>query len=291
VVVVTGGGGALGRAYATEFARRGASVVVSDIGAAVSGSGSNRRIADEVAEGLVAKGWKAVSDHHNVVTEGEKIIETALREFGGVHVVVNNAGNLRDLTFRNMKQDDFEAVHKVHLLGSFSVTRAAWRHFEKQKYGRILMTTSAAGLYGAYGQTNYASAKLGLVGLAASLAREGAKHNITVNSIAPLAGSRMLARVVGKDEADALKPEYVAAMAVYLCHASCLETGGVFELGGGWFAKLRWERTKGAFIPPAEVSAERVAKEWATVGDFANATHPTSGADAVGPISKNLSRL
>ena len=154
VVVVTGGGGALGRAYASEFAKRGASVVVSDIGAALSGSGSNRRGADEVVQGLVAQGLKAVADHHNVVAEADKIIETALQKFGGVHVVINNAGNLRDLAFRNMKEEDFEAVLRVHLLGSFAVTKAAWRHFEKQRFGRVVMTTSAAGLYGAYGQVS-----------------------------------------------------------------------------------------------------------------------------------------
>jgi len=162
--------------------------------------------------------------------------------------------------------------------------KAAWDHMRKQEYGRIVNVASAAGIYGNAGQANYSAAKLGIVGLTNTLAREGASKNIKVNVIAPLAGSRMTATVMPEDMLNALKPEYVAPVVGYLCHESCKETGGIFELGAGWVAKLRWARSKGAVMPPKDSSIEAVAKMWPKVINFDGETHPESTQDTFPPV-------
>lgn len=290
VVIVTGGAGALGEAYCLAFAARGAAVVVSDVGAQIAGDGQNTQAADRVVQKIVAAGGRAVADYHNIVTEGEKVVEAAIQHFGKVDVLVNNAGNLRDKSFRKMSLDDWEAVQKVHVLGAFKITRAAWPHFERQKYGRVIMTASAAGLYGSFGQTNYSAAKLGLAGLAQSLAMEGAKYNILVNTIAPLAKSRMLATILPEELIHELRPENIGAMVLYLCHSSCKESGGLFELGGRWYSRLRWQRSEGASFPQEkEVTPEAIASSWAKINSFdQNATNPSSGKDAFAPILSSI---
>jgi multifunctional beta-oxidation protein len=204
VVIITGAGGGIGKTYALEFASRGAKVVVNDLGLITMADGSKRKAADLVCEEIKSKGGIAVPNY-NSVEEGEKIVETALNSFGRIDIVLNNAGILRDKTFHRMTDEDWDLVQAVHLRGSYKVTKAAWDHMIKQKFGRIINTTSAAGIYGNYGQANYSAAKLALHGLSLALAREGLKSNIRVNSIAPLAASKMTETVLPPEILENLK--------------------------------------------------------------------------------------
>ena len=189
VVIVTGAGGGLGREYALEFASRGASVVVNDLGGNHTGLGYSTKAADVVVEEIKAKGGKAVANYDSVEF-GEKIVKTAVDAFGKVDVLINNAGILRDVSFLKMKDEDWDLIMKVHMKGAYSCTKAVWNIMREQGYGRIINTSSGSGLYGSFGQSNYSAAKLGLHGLTMSLAKEGEKRNVRVNSIAPVAASR-----------------------------------------------------------------------------------------------------
>ena len=217
VVVVTGAGNGLGRSHALLFASRGAKVVVNDLGGSHTGDGKGTGAADKVVEEIKAAGGEAVANYDSV-EDGDKIIQTAMDSYGRVDVVVNNAGILRDVSFAKMTDADWDLVYRVHVRGAYAVTHAAWPHMRDQKYGRIVMTASAAGIYGNFGQANYAMAKLGVVGLANTLALEGHKRNILVNTIAPIAGSRMTETILPKELLDALKPEYVTPLVGYLAH-------------------------------------------------------------------------
>lgn len=181
-------------------------------------------------------GGQAVANYDSV-TDGEKIVQTAISAFGRIDILVNNAGILRDVSFAKMKDQDWDLIYDVHLKGSYKTSKAAWEHMKEQKFGRIIMVTSAAGLYGNFGQTNYSAMKLALVGFANSLAIEGAKLGIKVNTIAPLAGSRMTETIMPPDFVKALKPEFVTPLVAFLCHESTEQTGGVFEVGAGWISK------------------------------------------------------
>jgi len=275
VVLVTGAGNGLGRAYALAFAERGASVVVNDLGGDHIGGGQGTRAADKVVYEITSRGGKAVANYDSV-ENGDKVVQTAIEAFGRIDVVVNNAGILRDKSFARISDADWDLIMKVHLRGSFMVTRAAWPHMRKQGYGRIIMVSSAAGIYGNFGQANYSTAKLGLSALSKTLSLEGRKYGIHSNCIAPIAGSRMTATVMPPELVAALKPEYVAPLVVYLCHDSCEETGGLFEVGAGWIGKLRWQRTQGAALRErdADITAERVRDNWDKVTDFDNSTIP-----------------
>lgn len=181
-------------------------------------------------------GGQAVANYDSV-TDGDKIIETAIKEYGRIDILINNAGILRDVSFAKMKDEDWELIYNVHLKGSYKCTKAAWPYMKEQKYGRIVMVTSAAGLYGNFGQTNYSSMKSGLIGLANSLAIEGSKIGIKVNTVAPLAGSRMTETIMPPELVKALKPEFVTPLVALLVHDSHNETGGIFEIGAGWISK------------------------------------------------------
>lgn len=227
----------LGRAYALLFAARGAAVLVNDLGGTRDGEGGgSSSAADRVVGEIQAAGGRAVANYDSV-ENGEGIVRAALDAFGRVDVVVNNAGILRDRSIARMSDADWDLVQRVHLRGSFMVTRAAWPHMRDQRYGRIIMTSSAAGIYGNFGQANYAAAKLGILGLANTVAIEGAKYGIHCNTIAPVAGSRMTETVMPPELVQALRPEFVAPVVVYLAHESCAENGSLFELGAGWVAK------------------------------------------------------
>lgn len=262
-----------------EYAKRGAAVVVNDLGVSRSGSGSSSKAADVVVDEIKAKGGKAVANYDSV-ENGDKIIKTAIDAFGRVDIVINNAGILRDKTFSRMDDSDWDLVHAVHLRGSYKVTKAAWEYFQKQKFGRVINTASAAGIYGNYGQANYSAAKLALHGFSSTLAREGAKYNIKVNTIAPLAASRMTESVLPPEILQNLKPEYVAPLVLYLTHESTEETGGLFEVGAGYVGKLRWERSKGAiFKTDASFTPGSVLQKWKQICDFTNADHPETIMD------------
>jgi len=241
VAIITGAGNGLGRSYAHLLGKRGCKIVVNDLGGSVMGESDKNaeRPADKVVNEIKAMGGTAVANYDSVEF-GDKIVKTAVDAFGTVDIVINNAGILRDISFQKMKEVDWDLIMKVHLKGSFSVSRAAWNIMREKKYGRIINTGSSAGIYGAFGQANYSTAKLGLWGFTQSLAKEGEKRNIMTNCIAPLAGTRMTETVMPKEVTAALRPEFVAPFVAYLCHESCTDNGALYEVGAGFIARQRW---------------------------------------------------
>jgi NAD(P)-dependent dehydrogenase (short-subunit alcohol dehydrogenase family)/putative sterol carrier protein len=241
VAVITGAGAGLGKAYAIELAKRGAKVVANDLGGARDGSGKGSASpADRVVDEIKALGGEAVANYDNVATPegGENIVKTALDTFGRLDIVINNAGILRDKSFLKMEPENWKAVMDVHLNGAYHVTRPAMAAMKENGYGRIVMTTSAAGLYGNFGQTNYSAAKMALVGLMNTLKLEGQKYNIKVNTIAPIAASRLTEDVMPPELFEKSRPEFVVPMVTYLCGESCKESGAIFNSGMGYFNRV-----------------------------------------------------
>ncbi|XP_057653667.1 peroxisomal multifunctional enzyme type 2-like isoform X1 [Diorhabda carinulata] len=293
VAVVTGAGAGLGRAYALLFASRGAKVVVNDLGGGRHGDGSSSKAADAVVEEIKRNGGIAVADYNSVV-DGEKIIQTALNNFGRVDILVNNAGILRDRSFMKISDQDWDLIHNVHLKGSFKTTQAAFPIFKKQKYGRIIMTASNSGLYGNFGQANYSAAKLGLVGLANTIAIEGNKSNIFCNVIVPTAASRLTEDILPPDLFAQLKPEFIAPVVAYLCHESCQENGSIIEAAAGWAGRCTIVRANGALLRSNiedGVSIENVKTNWETIRDISNAKRLDSIQDATGALIASLEGL
>jgi NAD(P)-dependent dehydrogenase (short-subunit alcohol dehydrogenase family) len=239
VAVVTGAGGGLGKTYALELARRGAKVVVNDLGGTVDGTGGSASAADKVVDEIKAAGGQAVASADSVATPegGAAIIARAVDTFGQVDIVINNAGILRDKSFAKLEPSDLEAVLDVHLRGAFNVSQPAYRAMKDKKYGRFLFTSSAAGIFGNFGQANYGAAKMGLVGLSNVLAVEGARANIKSNVIAPIARTRMTEQLLGP-LAQLLDPEQVTPLACYLVSEACTLTHEVFSVGGGRYARV-----------------------------------------------------
>ena len=290
VVIVTGAGGGLGRAHALLFARHGAKVLVNDLGGSTQGEGANASAADRVVAEIREAGGIAEANHDSV-TDGEKIVQHALDVFGRIDVVVNNAGILRDKTFHKMEDGDWDLVYRVHVEGAYKVTRAAWPHMREQGYGRVIFTASTSGIYGNFGQSNYGMAKLGLYGLTRTLALEGRKNNILVNAIAPTGGTRMTEGLIPPQVFERLKPELVSPLVVYLGSEACQETSGLFEVGGGWIGKTRWERSLGVgFDPEAGFSQEDVAAHWQQICDFEGAAHPKDNIEALKEMMDNLQK-
>ncbi|TDZ28683.1 Peroxisomal hydratase-dehydrogenase-epimerase [Colletotrichum trifolii] len=280
VVVVTGAGGGLGKAYATFFGSRGASVVVNDLGASFKGEGNSTKAADVVVNEIKSAGGKAVANYDSV-ENGDKIIDAAIQNFGRIDILINNAGILRDISFKNMKDEDWDLIMKVHVKGSYKCARAAWPHFRKQKYGRVINTASAAGLFGSFGQTNYSAAKLAMIGFTETLAKEGAKYNILSNVIAPIAASRMTQTVMPPDVLENLKPDWVVPLVAVLVHKDNTdENGSIFEVGGGHVAKLRWERSSGLLLKADDsYTPDAVLKKWDQAIDFSNPQYPSGPND------------
>ncbi len=288
VVIVTGAGNGLGKSHALEFAKRGAKVVVNDLGGSATGEGESKSAADAVVDEIQAAGGEAVANYDSV-TDGDKIVESALDNFGRIDVVINNAGILRDKSFHKMTDDDWDLVYQVHVKGAYKVSHAAWPHLRDNQYGRLIFTASAAGIYGNFGQANYSMAKLGLHGLSQTLALEGKKYNILSNAIAPVAGSRMTETILPPQLVEQLKPEYVTPLVVKLCDENNQETGGLFEVGAGWIGQLRWERAKGVgFNITDGLSAEAIAESWEQICDFTNADHPRNTQEAMTSMMQNL---
>lgn len=293
VVIVTGAGGGLGRSHALAFGARGASVVVNDLGGSTTGEGASTRAADVVVEEIRAGGGKAVANYDSVL-DGDKIVETAMKAFGRVDIIINNAGILKDVSFARMTDKQWDLIFDVHVDGAYKVLKAAWPIFRKQKFGRIINTTSAAGLYGNFGQANYSAAKLALVGLTQTLALEGKKDNINCNVIAPMAASRMTETILPPDMLASLKPEMVTPLVEYLCHEDTTESGSIFEVGAGFVGKLRWERTGGHGFPiDKTLLPEHISEQWAKITDFEDgrATHPTSTAESMEGIMANFENV
>jgi len=273
VVVITGAGLGLGRAYALAFASRGASVVVNDY---------NRTSADSVVKEIISAGGIAVANYDNVIDQGERIFDTALSQYGHIDVLICNAGSVPDISFTRMTLKDFQGMIDVHVMGTYSVIKAAWKYMREQGYGRIIMTSSPSGLYGQHGHTHYGTAKAALIGFAKCLAQEGQSKNITVNVVAPIAGTRLTTKVFTPDAFQRFKPEYVAPVVLYLSHESTLETGNVYEVGGGFIGKLRWQRSYGhAFSVSSGMTPEMVRDEWDKISDFTyeQPSYPTSMRD------------
>jgi NAD(P)-dependent dehydrogenase (short-subunit alcohol dehydrogenase family) len=264
VAIITGAGGGLGRQHALLLASRGALVVVNDLGGAIDGTGSDKGAAERVCDEIKAAGGEAVPDTNSVATPegGAAIVQTALDAYGKIDIVINNAGILRDKSFHNMEPDLLNPVLDVHLKGAFYVTQPAWVRMREQGYGRIISTSSAAGLFGNFGQTNYGAAKMALVGFTRVLAVEGAKYNIKANAIAPLALTRMTENLMGP-LGDKLDPALVSPLVGYLASEECEPSGRVFSVGGGRIAEVFIGETQGYFN--REMTPEDVAANWGTV--------------------------
>jgi NAD(P)-dependent dehydrogenase (short-subunit alcohol dehydrogenase family) len=289
VAVISGAGGGLGREHALLLASRGARVVVNDIGGDVNGTGSSVGPANMVVDEILAAGGEAVADVNSVATAegGSAVIETAISTYGRVDIVINNAGILRDRAFAKMTDDDIESVFTVHVRGSFNLTRAAWLHMQEANYGRIVMTSSSAGLMGNFGQANYGAAKMALVGLANVLAIEGAKRNIKTNVIAPVARTRMTENVLGS-LLDRLDPSLVSPVVAWLSHEDCPVSGHVYTVGGGRVARLfigmgpGWVRTDG------ELTIEDVRDRFQEIDDTSGATVPEGIPDDLRALVRAL---
>jgi NAD(P)-dependent dehydrogenase (short-subunit alcohol dehydrogenase family)/acyl dehydratase/putative sterol carrier protein len=266
VAVVTGAGGGLGRVYALELAKRGALVVVNDLGGAPDGTGTSTRPADQVVQEITAAGGSAIANYDSVATlhGGQNIVQSALDHFGRLDILINNAGILRDKSFAKMTPDMWNDVLSVHLQGAFNVTHPAFQAMRQQGYGRIVFATSAAGLFGNFGQTNYGTAKMGLVGLMNTLKLEGQKYNIKVNTVAPLAATRLTRDVLPPEFLDSLKPEFAAPLVLYLCSEPCTDTGGVYSAGMGYYSRATVVSGPGIWLGDGDQvpTPEAIAANW-----------------------------
>lgn len=273
VAVITGAGGGLGRQHALLLAARGAKVVVNDLGSDRHGQGFGSDMADAVVAEIRAAGGQAVASYDDVATPegGAGVVQTAVDSFGRIDIVVNNAGILRDVTFHKMTDEQWDAVLKVHLYGTYHVTHAAWPRLREQRYGRVIVTTSTSGLFGNFGQTNYGTAKLGVVGMINTLALEGAKYAVTANAVAPIAATRMTEDVFDSEMLARYDPAYVSPLVAHLASEECTDSGQIVLAGGGLYARVAF--FQGAGVTFDEVpSPEALADRWAEITDMGAAT-------------------
>ena len=270
-VIVTGSGGGLGRSHALEFARRGANVVVNDLGGSVDGSGGSSEAADTVVKTITDNGGKAISNGSSVTDDNgvANMVEQTLSEFGRIDVLVNNAGVLRDKSFSNMPMSDFEFVVDVHLMGTVKVTHAVFPIMKEQNYGRIVVTTSSSGLYGNFGQSNYGAGKMGVVGMMNTLELEGAKYNIHVNALAPVAWTRMTEDLMPPEAEALLTPESVTPAVVFMSSDQA-PSGQIICAGAGVFAAAQVVESPGKLLG-LDAAAEDVAANWEEISDLTEA--------------------
>jgi 3-hydroxyacyl-CoA dehydrogenase/3a,7a,12a-trihydroxy-5b-cholest-24-enoyl-CoA hydratase len=292
VVVITGAGRGIGRAYAHAFASRGAKVVVNDLGVGVTGEQKGEKVADIVVKELNEKyGNVAVADYHGVDTDGDKIIATAVEKFGKVEILINNAGIVRDKSFSKMTEEEWDIIYRVHLLGAFKVTKAAWDLMKNQMFGRIIFTGSVAGLYGNFGQTNYSAMKEALCGFCRSLALEGERYNVYSNVICPIAATRILetSNAFPSAYSQIINTEQIPPLVLYLCHADTTHNGQTFEVGGGYITRVRYQRAKGVIVSPSENTPEFIAANAKKIfEDFEHSFSPERADDAYKPILKQI---
>jgi NAD(P)-dependent dehydrogenase (short-subunit alcohol dehydrogenase family) len=274
VALITGAGGGLGSAYALELARRGCRVVVNDLGGNPFGEGADRAPAVKVCDEIKAGGGEAIPNFDSVASYdgGHSMVKAAMDAWGRLDIVICNAGILRDSAIHNMAEEDWDKVFAVHMKGSYTVLRAAWPVFRQQSYGRVLLTTSAAGIWGNFGQANYSAAKAGMLGLMNTLKLEGAKYNILVNTIAPVAGTRMTATVMTPEQLAAVSPDYVVPAAVYLLSRENTDSGMVIEASSRGYNRAAIVRGAGVKSPPEVQSAEWIEEHW---GEITNLDNPT----------------
>lgn len=289
VALVTGAGGGIGRAHALELARLGAKVVVNDVGGDVHGKGSSSA-AQKVVDEIKAAGGEAVASTDSIATPegGEAAVGVALETWGRIDAVVHNAGILRDAAMHKMGHEDVDAVMAVHLLGGFNVVLPAFRAMREAKYGRIVVTTSASGLFGNFGQANYAAAKAGLVGLMHVAAVEGARYGIKANAISPTAATRMTEGLLG-DLADHFDPRHVAPVAAYLCSEACEITHSILSVGGGRVARIFLGVTPGIYMGPEPATADEVAARLPEIMSLEDHVVPDDGMGEVQLIHEMLS--
>jgi NAD(P)-dependent dehydrogenase (short-subunit alcohol dehydrogenase family) len=271
VAIVTGAGGGLGRCHAIDLARRGAKVVVNDLGGAMDGTGGSSEAAKAVVEEIKAAGGEAIANGGSVSDEqgAKSMVQDAMDAWGRVDILINNAGILRDKSFAKVTLDDFRAVIEVHLMGAVMVTKEVWPIMREQNFGRIVMTTSPSGLFGNFGQTNYGAAKLGLVGFMNTLKIEGAKNNIHTNAIAPVALTRMTEGLIPEEAGKNLGPELITPAVTFLCSDDA-PNGVVVQAAGGNFSIAAIVENQGANLGP-DASAEDVAEAWEKIADLTGA--------------------
>jgi len=286
--IVTGAGGGLGRAHALELARRGAKVVVNDLGGAVDGTGGSSAAADGVVAEIKAAGGIAIANGASVTDEAgvAHLVKQTMDAFGRVDVVVANAGILRDKSFAKMELKDFAAVMDVHVMGSVKPLKAVWQLMRDQQYGRIVVTTSSTGLYGNFGQANYGAAKLALIGLMNTLKIEGLKDNIRVNAICPVAATRMTENLMPPQMLEQLKPDFVTPAVVFLASEDA-PTGAILTAGAGVFSAAEMIETAGVNLGHA-ATADTIAESWPRISDFSTAKHYNTGAEQVAKIFDRL---
>ena len=278
VAIVTGAGQGLGRSHAIELAKRGAKVVINDLGGAKDGTGGSSDAARAVVAEIEALGGEAIANGANVASydEVEAMVKQAVDKWGRVDILVNNAGILRDKSFAKGSLEDFKLVVDVHLMGTVNCTKACWDIMREQNYGRVVVTTSSSGLYGNFGQTNYGSAKMGVIGLMNTLVQEGAKHDIRVNALAPTAGTRMTEGLIPEKAFDLLTPETVTPAVLYLVGEDA-PNKTILCAGAGAYAVAKIVETDGVWLSPEEQTPEGIAAHWAAITDTEGEKVPQAG--------------
>ncbi|MFZ4067523.1 MAG: SDR family NAD(P)-dependent oxidoreductase [Phenylobacterium sp.] len=289
VAIVTGAGGGLGRQHALELARRGAKVVVNDLGGSVDGSGGSSAAAEAVVAEIKAFGGEAIANGSSVTDDAgvAHMVQQAMDAWGRIDILVANAGILRDKTFSKMEIADFEAVMNVHVMGSVKPAKAVWEIMKAQNYGRIVVTTSSTGLYGNFGQSNYGAAKLALIGFMNTLKIEGQKNNIHVNAISPVAATRMTENLMPAEVLAKLKPEYVTPAVVYLVSEEA-PTGVVMTAGAGAFAQARIYETEGVYLGEGGLSVEEVRDNFARITDPTGQQAYVNGGEQSGKFFRKM---
>jgi len=291
VAVITGAGSGLGRSHALFLASRGAKVVVNDLGGAVDGSGASTSAGEKVVAEIKAAGGEAVANADSVATpEGAtRIIQSAIDNYGQIDILINNAGNLRDKSFAKLQPEDFDAVVDVHLSGSAYCTLAAWPHMKEAGYGRVVMTTSSAGLFGNFGQGNYAAAKMGVYGLMNALKHEGRKFNININTLAPMALTRMTEDIMSDKIKPLVKPEFVTPIVAWFCAEENTTSGDVVEAGAGYYAKVQIVEGAGVVLGGGEIpTPELIQENYEKITDMSQSAPFDSANDIMRHVFRTL---
>ena len=288
VAIVTGAGGGLGRAHALELARRGAKVVVNDLGGSLDGSGGHSEASLAVVAEIKAAGGEAMANGSSVTDDAgvAKMVKDTMDAWGRIDILIANAGILRDKSFAKMEFGDFQVVVDVHLFGTVKPAKAVWEIMRTQNYGRIVVTTSSSGLYGNFGQSNYGAAKLGLIGFMNTLKLEGQKNNIHVNAIAPVAATRMTENLMPPEILEQLKPEFVTPGVVYLCSEEA-PTGAILTAGAGAFALSRIVETEGVYLGH-DATVEAVRDSWAKITDEAGQKAYFNGGEQTQKVFRKM---
>ena len=289
VAIVTGAGGGLGKQHALELARRGAKVVVNDLGGSMDGSGGSSAAADAVVEEIKAMGGEAIANGGSVTDDAgvAHMVKQTMDQWGRIDVLIANAGILRDKSFAKMTMEDFELVVNVHLMGTVKPTKAVWEIMREQNYGRIVVTTSSSGMYGNFGQSNYGAAKLGIIGFMNTIRLEGQKNNIHINAISPVAATRMTENLMPAEILEKLKPEYVTPGVVYLASEEA-PTGAILTAGAGAFALTRLYETEGVYLGEGGLSVEEVRDNWAKISDPAGQQAYMNGGEQSGKFFRKM---